>query len=141
VLVPDTPVWQLLMPLTLLGIGTAFTFGPIGVSANRNLPLHQAGAGSGVFNAMRQVGSVLGSAAIAALMESRLAANLPAMPGGGSAANAEFGTLPPQLQDGFAAAMGQSLLLPAAVIFLGFLVVIFLVAPKHLANGRSGGGH
>ncbi|QGN33347.1 DHA2 family efflux MFS transporter permease subunit [Microlunatus sp. Gsoil 973] len=141
VLRPDTPVWQLLLPLTLLGVGTAFTFGPIGVSANRNLPLHQAGAGSGVFNATRQVGSVLGSAAIAALMESRLAAELPAMPGGASPSESEFGTLPPQLQDGFATAMSQSLLLPAAVIFLGFIVTIFLVAPKHLVAGRAGGSH
>ncbi|GGL48410.1 MFS transporter [Microlunatus endophyticus] len=141
VLQPDTPVWHLLLPLTLLGVGTAFTFGPISVSANRNLPMHQAGAGSGVFNAMRQVGSVLGSAAIAALMESRLAANLPAVPGGASVSDAEFGTLPAQLKDGFATAMSQSLLMPAGVILIGFLVAIFLVAPKHLAQGRPGGGH
>ena len=32
-----------------------------------------AGAGAGVYNATRQVGSVLGSAAIAVLMDTRLA--------------------------------------------------------------------
>jgi EmrB/QacA subfamily drug resistance transporter len=139
VLHPDTPVWQILVPIALLGIGTAFTFGPLGVSANRNLPLHQAGAGSGVFNAMRQVGSVLGSAAIAALMETRLAANLPATPGGGSVTEAGFGNgaLPAALQQGFADAMGEALLLPAAVIFVGFVVSLFLVAPKHLAANGS----
>ena len=44
-------------------------------TANRNLPMHLAGAGAGVYNANRQVGAVLGSAAIAVLMDSRLAAN------------------------------------------------------------------
>lgn len=136
VLRADTPIWQLLLPITLLGIGTAFTFGPLGVSANRNLPMAQAGAGSGVYNATRQVGSVLGSAAIAALMESRLAANLPAMPGGAAPTQVGGGNLPPQVLDGFSTAMGQSLLLPAVVIGVGFLVVIFLEAPKHL-SGRS----
>ncbi|SDS13295.1 DHA2 family efflux MFS transporter permease subunit [Microlunatus soli] len=136
VLRADTPIWQLLLPITLLGIGTAFTFGPLGVSANRNLPMAQAGAGSGVYNATRQVGSVLGSAAIAALMESRLAANLPAMPGGAAPTEAGAGDLPPQLLDGFSTAMGQSLMLPAIVIGVGFLVVLFLEAPKHLAARR-----
>ena len=56
---PDTPIWQLLLPISLLGVGTAFTFGPISTSANRNLPQSRAGAGSGVFNATRPVGSVI----------------------------------------------------------------------------------
>jgi hypothetical protein len=33
------------------------------------------------------------------------------------------------------------MLLPAAVIFLGFIVTLFLVAPNHLAAGRAGGSH
>jgi EmrB/QacA subfamily drug resistance transporter len=111
----DVPIWQFLLPITLLGIGTSFTFGPLGVSANRNLPIAHAGAGSGVYNATRQVGSVLGGAAIAALMEARLVAH-----GGPSAPGA------------FSAAMGESMMLPAAVIMIGFLAAIFLVAPKHL---------
>jgi hypothetical protein len=32
----------------------------------------------------------------------------------------------------FSAAMGESMMLPAAVIMIGFLAAIFLVAPKHL---------
>lgn len=118
----DVPIWQLLLPITLFGIGTSFTFGPLGVSANRNLPMAHAGAGSGVYNATRQVGSVLGGAAIAALMEARLLAH-----GGREAPGA------------FSAAMGESMLLPAGVILLGFVAAVFLVAPKHLAGqGRAG---
>ncbi|HEY9294350.1 MAG TPA: DHA2 family efflux MFS transporter permease subunit [Microlunatus sp.] len=130
----DTPIWQLLLPITLLGIGTAFTFGPLSTTANRNLPLTQAGAGSGVFNATRQVGSVLGSAAIAALMEARLAANLPGMGGGASSGMAFNGTLPVPLREGFATAMAQAVLLPAAVILVGFVASLFFEAPKHLAG-------
>jgi EmrB/QacA subfamily drug resistance transporter len=137
VLHADTPIWQLLLPITLLGIGTAFTFGPLGVSANRNLPMDQAGAGSGVYNATRQVGSVLGSAAIAALMESRLTANLgPTAAGYTGAAETGGVTMPPQILDGFSSAMAQSVLLPAIVIGVGFVVVLFLEAPKHL-TGRQ----
>ena len=39
--------------------------------------MSQAGAGAGIYNTTRTVGSVLGSAAIAAFMQSRLEANLP----------------------------------------------------------------
>ncbi|WP_235912357.1 DHA2 family efflux MFS transporter permease subunit [Ruania zhangjianzhongii] len=135
ILTPDTPVVQLLIPITVLGVGTAFTFGPLGTTANRNLPLHQAGAGSGVFNATRQVGSVLGSAAIAALMQSRLATHLPEMAAGGGP-GLGGGHLPEPLQAGFASAMAESVLLPAGVILIGFVAALFFVAPHHLA-GRA----
>ena len=43
--------------------------------------LTAAGAGSGVYNTTRQIGAVLGSAAIAVLIQARLTAELPAAPG------------------------------------------------------------
>ncbi|HEY9294349.1 MAG TPA: DHA2 family efflux MFS transporter permease subunit [Microlunatus sp.] len=132
---PDTPVWQILLPVSLYGLGNAFIFAPLGVSANRNLPMSQAGAGSGVFNNSRQVGAVLGSAGIAALMTSRLADLVPQLAGGISAepgTAAGSGSMPAQVLDGFSSAMGQSLLLPAVVMLAGFVSAIFLVAPKHL---------
>ncbi len=55
--------------------GSSFLWGPLATTANRNLPPQRAGAGSGVYNATRQVGAVLGSAAIAVLIDARLAAN------------------------------------------------------------------
>lgn len=135
VMTTDAAVWQLILPITLLGIGTAFTFGPLGTSANRNLPMAHAGAGSGVYNSTRQVGSVLGSAAIAALMEARLEVWLPSYSAGGELSEAAPGTaLPTAMREGFAAAMADAMLLPAAAVFVGFLVAIFLVAPRHLAR-------
>ncbi|QDP97663.1 DHA2 family efflux MFS transporter permease subunit [Microlunatus elymi] len=136
---PDTPIWQILLPVSLYGLGNAFIFAPLGVSANRNLPMSQAGAGSGVFNNSRQVGAVLGSAGIAALMTSRLADLVPQLSGGISAepaASAGHGSMPAQVLDGFSTAMGQSLLLPAVVMLAGFVSAIFLVAPKHLQRRR-----
>src|SRR3954470_4836934 len=70
VIEPDVAIWELLLPIALLGVANGFMWAPIGSTATRNLPLHQAGAGAGVYNTTRQVGAVLGSASIAVLMES-----------------------------------------------------------------------
>ncbi len=111
-LVPDETLWwRLLLPATLMGLGAAFTWSPIGTSATYNLTGADAGAGSGVYNSMRQVGSVLGSAAIAALMQAQLVVHL-----GGPAAASQAessGRLPAALQAGFSTAMAMSMLLPA----------------------------
>ena len=54
--------------LAILGIGNSMIWGPLAVTATRNLPPRLAGAGSGVYNETRQVAGVLGSAGIATLM-------------------------------------------------------------------------
>ncbi len=115
-LVPDESLWwRLLLPSALTGIAGAFTFGPISSAATWNLPAADAGAGSGVYNSVRQIGSVLGSAAIAALIQARLVAE-----GAGAAAQAgAAGRLPEALRAGFSAAMATSMLLPAAAALLG----------------------
>jgi EmrB/QacA subfamily drug resistance transporter len=130
ILKPDTPIWALLLPSAVLGLANAGIWAPISNTATRNLPPRSAGAGSGVFNTTRQVGAVLGSASIAALIQARLAAELPG--GGSSSGAAEFGggTLPAALQEGFASAMGQSLLLPAGIAVIGAIVVAFFAKPK-----------
>ena len=97
-----------------------------------DVPMAAAGAGSGIYNTTRQVGAVLGSAAIAVLMESRLAAHLPGS-AGASAEGASTGQLPAPLRDGFSTAMAQSMLLPAGVALIGFIAVLCYVAPRHLA--------
>ena len=70
----DTPVWEISVPMAVLGFGMAGIWAPLAATATRNLPLRLAGAGAGVYNATRQVGAVLGSAAIAVAMDSQLAA-------------------------------------------------------------------
>ncbi|HET8878765.1 MAG TPA: DHA2 family efflux MFS transporter permease subunit [Arthrobacter sp.] len=129
---PDTPIWLFLLPSAVLGFANAGIWAPLSSTATRNLPPRQAGAGSGVYNTTRQIGAVLGSAAIAVLIQSRLAAELPAAPGasGQSSPMAFGGKLPDALHEGFATAMGQSIMLPAAVILLGAAVAVFFAKPQ-----------
>ncbi len=124
-LTPDETLWwRLLFPSALMGLGSAFTWSPIGTTTTFNLARADAGAGSGVYNSVRQVGSVLGSAAIAALIQARLAASLPGGASAGSGAEAA-GRLPAALQPGFTAAMSTSMLLPAAAALAGAVVSFF----------------
>jgi EmrB/QacA subfamily drug resistance transporter len=127
---PDSKVWQLLLPMALMGLGSPFMWAPLSATATRNLPMRSAGAGAGIYNTTRQVGAVLGSAAIAALIDSRLAANLPGMPHSVSP-QAAGQALPPQVADGFASAMSQALLLPAAVLLLGVVAALLYQEPTH----------
>ncbi|MBW0117403.1 DHA2 family efflux MFS transporter permease subunit [Pseudonocardia abyssalis] len=135
---PDTPIWQLLLPIALLGVANGFVWAPVSTTATRNLPPADAGAGSGVYNTTRQVGAVLGSAAIAALIASRLVANLPAVPGGG--ASETVAQLPEALHAGFATAMAQALLLPAGVVLIGLVAALGFALPRHLARSRPATG-
>ena len=123
---PTTPIWRLVLPLTAMGIGSAFIWSPLAATATRNLPPQVAGAGSGVYNATRQVGSVLGSAGMAAFMTSRISAEMPPM-----AAQAQgedsVTRLPAWLHEPFAVAMSQSLLLPAFFALFGVVAAVFML--------------
>jgi EmrB/QacA subfamily drug resistance transporter len=128
VMTPDSATWEILLPMTLLGIGNAGVWAPNSATATRNLPPHRAGAGAGVYNATRQVGAVLGAAGIAVLMDARLAAQgLPTgvRPEGG------LGQLPAQVQGQFSDAMAQALLLAPAVLVLGLLAALLFERPRH----------
>ncbi|QDZ15238.1 MFS transporter [Humibacter ginsenosidimutans] len=129
----DASLWpRLLLPSLVLGIGNAFIWSPLSVTATHNLPPAQAGAGAGIYNTVRQIGSVLGSAAIAALIEARLTAN--GLHSASSGAQFSGSKLPAIVQQPFTDAMAQSMLLPAAVALLGAVVVLFFVRPKD--NGQ-----
>ncbi len=131
----DIAVGWLLIPSAILGLGNAGMWGPLATTATRDLPMHQAGAGAGIYNTMRTIGSVLGSAAIATFMQSRLVANLP----GADDATGGFGEgqMPDAVAAPFAAAMAQTMLLPAAFILLGVAAVLFLRRPKHLGARKK----
>ncbi|BBX31066.1 MFS transporter [Mycolicibacterium mageritense] len=123
---PTTPIWRLVLPQILMGVGMAFIWSPLAATATRNLAGELAGAGSGVYNATRQVGSVLGSAGIAAFMTWQIGVQLP-----GSAVQAPHGetmtlVLPQFLHEPFAAAMAQSMLLPAFVALFGVVAALYL---------------
>jgi EmrB/QacA subfamily drug resistance transporter len=124
-----TPIWRLVLPFILMGIGMAFIWSPLAATATRHLPNNLAGAGSGVYNTTRQVGGVLGSAGIAAFMTSRISAEMPnggAPPDSGPDSGASITQLPEFLQVPFAEALSQAMLLPAFVALFGIIAALFL---------------
>lgn len=122
---PDTAIWHLLLPIALMGVAMAFIWSPLAATATRNLPMNAAGAGSGVYNTTRQVGAVLGSAGVGALITSRLTAN--GVPTGGESATG--GALPEFIRDGFSTSMAQAVMLPAAVLLIGFVASLCFSRP------------
>ena len=136
---PGTPVLLFLLPSAVMGVAQAFMWGPLSAITTFNLRLDLAGAGSGVYNATRQVGSVLGSASITALMAARLTAQFGVGAGdsslGGSGGSGGSSQLPAALHDGFAQAMAESIYLPVATILLGALITVFFARrpPRHPA--------
>ena len=138
---PTTAIWRLVLPLTAMGVGMAFIWAPLATTATRNLPPRLAGAGSGVYNTTRQVGSVLGSASIAAFMAARISDELPAAPANAAPSDLAVLKLPAFLHDPFATALSQSMLLPAFVALFGIIGALFLVGglPRRIPGpGFSG---
>lgn len=74
---PDAQVWTLVVPMTIFGIGTGLVFSPLAAAATAGLDQRTAGAGAGAFNTTRQIGAVVGSAAVVAMLTSRLSATVP----------------------------------------------------------------
>jgi hypothetical protein len=138
-MMPTTPIWRLLLPLLAMGIGMAFIWAPLGATATRNLSTDSAGAGSGVFNAIRQIGTVLGSAGMAAFMSWRLSAEMPHLPDGGNpqGPDTQVLQLPAFLREPFSAAMSQSMLLPAFIALFGVVAALFLVGGLASAGRRQ----
>ncbi|GAA4707670.1 DHA2 family efflux MFS transporter permease subunit [Nocardioides conyzicola] len=135
VMTPDTSIWWTVPPMVVFGVGNAFVWAPNSATATRNLPVQLAGAGSGVYNATRQVGAVLGSAAIAVLIDARLAAEgLPAFKGEGSSG----GKLPPEVAQSFSDAMASAVLLPTFAFLIGFVAVLFFEKPRHAGYAAAG---
>lgn len=73
---PDTNPWTLVPAFLVCGLGVGCIFSPLSNVTMSALEPRLAGAGSGVFNTARQVGGVLGSAAIGVLLEARISATM-----------------------------------------------------------------
>jgi EmrB/QacA subfamily drug resistance transporter len=69
--------WQsFLAPLIVAGFGMGCVFAPLVTVAMRNIEPQMAGAASGMLNTVRQVGLVIGTAAVGALLQNRLVADM-----------------------------------------------------------------
>ena len=128
----DTPIWAFLLPMAVMGIGNAGMWGPLATTATRNLAMEHAGAGAGVYNTTRTVGSAIGSAAMAAFMQARLTANLPEAAGQAGSQAGMQGRLPEMIAGPFSDAMAQALLMPAIIMLVGVVAVLFLKRPSVL---------
>ncbi|MGW5229815.1 DHA2 family efflux MFS transporter permease subunit [Nocardia niigatensis] len=125
----------------LLGVASACIWAPLPATSLRNLPLPQMGAASGVYNNNRQLGSVLGSAGIGALLTARMSAHsLPAESG-------RSARIPDTLKAPFNAALTDSLYLTAALLIICLLAAAFFTtletparhpSPKPMAEANSG---
>lgn len=127
---PDSPVWALLIANALLGVGSAFLWAPLASTATRNLPLQSAGAGSGVYNTTRQVGAVLGSAAIAAAIASRLSHHLPQASDVGAQSSAA--SLPAAALAPFSSAMSEAMVVPGVAFIVGLVLVQIFARPTSM---------
>src|SRR3989440_847235 len=70
--------WHLLPGLIVAGFGMGLTFAPLQTVAMLNVEPRMAGAASGGINTTRQLGGVLGFAAVGALLQAQLSAKLSA---------------------------------------------------------------
>ena len=95
----QAPVPWLLVPLVLMGAANAMCWAANSAVSMRSLPSDLVGAGSGVYNTSRQVGAVVGAAALGAVMQVGIA-------------HTDFST-----------AMGLTLVLPALLLLAGATAV------------------
>jgi EmrB/QacA subfamily drug resistance transporter len=132
---PGTPIWRLALPFFVVGVGMAFVWSPLTATATRNVPPELAGTGSAVYNAVRQLGAVLGSAGMAAFMTGRIGAEMPQSSG---VDEDRLGLqLPAFLREPFSAAMAQSVLLPAFVTLFGIVAALFLLGAAPSGQRRA----
>ena len=94
--------YDFLAPLIVAGLGMGGTFAPMTTTAMRDVDPRTAGAASGVLNTTRQVGSVIGTAAVGALLQNRLVSSLTSQAAVASA------SLPPQARGPFVSGFRQA---------------------------------
>ncbi|HEY2059185.1 DHA2 family efflux MFS transporter permease subunit [Amycolatopsis sp. NBC_01480] len=73
---PDTSPWALIPALLVCGLGIGCIFSPMSNLTMSAVEPRLAGTASGIFNTARQVGGVLGSAAIGVLLQARISASI-----------------------------------------------------------------
>ena len=125
VMEPDTEIWKYLPPIVLMGVANACIWAPLSATATHNLTPDRAGAGAGVYNTTRLIGSVLGSAAVAAMVVSRMSVRGIA----GGLVDGSTGQLPPHLRGAVNSVLAESMLLPAGVLLVGLAAAAMFMRP------------
>jgi EmrB/QacA subfamily drug resistance transporter len=73
---PDSTWINFLVPAVIAGAGMGMTFAPMTTVAMRNIEPRIAGSASAILNTIRQLGAVIGSAVIGAVLQNQLATTL-----------------------------------------------------------------
>lgn len=140
---PTAPLLLFVSTGAFAGIANACIWAPLAATATRNLPDHQAGAGSGVYNAVRQVGSVVGSAAVAAVITARMTAH---SLGEGKIAEGGAGTsaIPDRVKERLSEALSESMYLPIVILLIGLVAVLLFgseterTVPEQVSDKSAG---
>jgi EmrB/QacA subfamily drug resistance transporter len=159
---PTSAWYDFLLPQAIAGVGIGCIFAPMTTVAMRNVNPVMAGAASGVFNTTRQLGTVIGTAGVGALLQNRLAAAFTTQ------ARLRTAGLPPQARDklvagfqaaakgglatgsghratglagqifthGFVSAMRPTILVPIAFLVAGAVSCVF-IKPQPAVAARS----
>lgn len=109
--------WHLVPGLVLLGFGMGVGGSPAAIIAMRDIAQEVSGAASGLFNTTRLCGSLLGSAAVGAVLQARLSVE-------GLDAGLLQNVVPHEFREGFADALRFSYLLPVAALAAGVLLTL-----------------
>ncbi len=71
---PDSSVWAIIPGQIVFGVGMGLVFAPTSTLAMQEIQPQLTGVASGMFTTFRQIGAVVGGAAVGALLQNRLAA-------------------------------------------------------------------
>src|SRR5215475_1423419 len=160
---PTSAWYDFLAPQFVAGIGIGCTFAPMITVAMRNVNPRLAGAASGVFNTTRQVGTVIGTAGVGALLQNRLIAgfteqinqlgtHLPGpargrlLAGFQAAAKGGLGVGPSHrttglasqvFTHGFVTAMRPSILVPILFLLAGAISCVFIKQQPSAPGGAA----
>ncbi|NJP67414.1 DHA2 family efflux MFS transporter permease subunit [Streptomyces spiramenti] len=73
---PDATTWQLVGPLAVMGLGTGLIFAPLFAVAFTGLDPGLSGAASGVINTAQELGGLIATAIVGAILQARLVAGM-----------------------------------------------------------------
>ena len=157
---PDATWLSLLLPLAVLGLGLGSLYGTVTSATLRNVPEGQIGTASGISYTAFLLGSELGLAVVAAVLQNRLISGLqtPLAQAGyppsaaeqiggsltGGSGDTTAGAFPPQLQEIFGAvftdAVSTALWVCAAIAFAAAALALMLSSASAQPHGRRSSG-
>jgi EmrB/QacA subfamily drug resistance transporter len=121
-----------ILPLIVAGLGNGCVYGPAAAMAMREVPRQLAGGASGLYNTSRQLGSVLGTAIVGAVLQNRLAD----LGSARFAVSADIATAVQQVGTRvFVDAMRPTLAVPVAIVALAAISCLAVKAPRMLRTG------